>query len=179
MEYKTIHDLCTIIADCPHSSPIWTENGKIVIRNNNIKNGRINLSSPSFTDVEHFEQRIRRAVPRAGDIIITREAPIGEVGMIPEGVECCLGQRQVLLRANETICDRHYLLYALQAPYAQYQMSWSNGTGTTVSNLRIPHLEKIQIPVLPLAQQKQVSSILHAIEERIINNEKINDNLAA
>ncbi len=178
-ENKTIRELCSLVVDCPHSSPTWTDRGKIVIRNNNIKKGRIDLSSPSFTDEEHFNQRIKRAVPKPGDIIITREAPIGDVGMIPEGVECCLGQRMVLLRPNENVCDNHFLLYSLQSRYVQHQISWSEGTGTTVSNLRIPHLEQIRIPIVPLSKQKQIASILRAIEERITNNDQINDNLAA
>lgn len=37
MEYKTIKELCDLVVDCPHSTPTWTEHGKIVIRNNNIK----------------------------------------------------------------------------------------------------------------------------------------------
>lgn len=177
MEYKTIKELCDLVVDCPHSTPTWTEHGKIVIRNNNIKNGRIDFTSPSFTDDEHFAQRIKRAVPKAGDIVITREAPMGEVGMIPEGIECCLGQRMVLLRANERICDKHYLLYGLQSQFVQHQISWSEGTGTTVSNLRIPHLEQIRVPYVPLDQQKKISSVLYALEDKIENNRKLNDNL--
>lgn len=177
MEYKTIKELCDLVVDCPHSTPTWTEHGKIVIRNNNIKNGRIDFTSPSFTDDEHFAQRIKRAVPKAGDIVITREAPMGEVGMIPEGIECCLGQRMVLLRANERICDKHYLLYGLQSQVVQHQISWSEGTGTTVSNLRIPHLEQIRVPYVPLNQQKKISSVLYALEDKIENNRKLNDNL--
>ena len=100
MKYKTLKELCEVISDCPHSTPKWTDHGKIVVRNNNIKNGRIDLSSPSYTDEENFRQRIKRVIPQPGDLIITREAPMGEVGMIPEGIECCLGQRMVLLRAN-------------------------------------------------------------------------------
>ena len=48
IEYKTIRELCSIVVDCPHSTPKWTEDGKIVVRNNNIKNGRINLTAPSL-----------------------------------------------------------------------------------------------------------------------------------
>lgn len=179
MEYKTIKELCDLVVDCPHSTPTWTEHGKIVIRNNNIKNGRIDFTSPSFTDDEHFAQRIKRAVPKAGDIVITREAPMGEVGMIPEGIKCCLGQRMVLLRANERICDKHYLLYGLQSQFVQHQISWSEGTGTTVSNLRIPHLEQIRVPYVPLDQQKKISSVLYALGDKIENNRKLNDNLHA
>ena len=148
IETKTIRELCELVIDCPHSTPTWTSQGKIVVRNNNIKNGRIDISSPSYTDEEHYKQRTKRAVPRPGDIIITREAPIGEVGMIPDGVECCLGQRMVLLRPNPDVCNNYYLLYSLQSRFVQHQISWSEGTGTTVSNLRIPHLEQIKICLL-------------------------------
>lgn len=177
-EFRTIRELCSVVVDCPHSTPKWTANGKIVIRNKNIKHGKIDFSSPSYTDDEHFAQRIKRAKPQPGDIIITREAPIGDVGMIPENTECCLGQRMVLLRANQSVCDNFYLLYSLQSLYVQHQISWSEGTGTTVSNLRIPHLEQIQIPYLPLEQQAKISSVLRALEEKIENNRRLNDNLA-
>ena len=176
-EFRTIRELCSVVADCPHSTPKWTTSGKVVVRNNNIKHGRIDLSLPSYTDEEHFAQRIKRAKPHPGDIIITREAPIGDVGMIPENTECCLGQRMVLLRADQSVCDNFYLLYSLQSLYVQHQISWSEGTGTTVSNLRIPHLEQIQIPYLPLEQQARISSVLRALEEKIAINKKINDNL--
>lgn len=176
-EFRTIKELCTIVADCPHSTPKWTEQGRIVLRSNNIKNGWINLSAPSYTDEDNFQQRIKRAVPQSGDIVITREAPMGEVGMIPDGVECCLGQRMVLLRANSEICDNYYLLYSIQSTYVQHQISWSEGTGTTVSNLRIPHLEQIKIPYVPLEKQKKIASVLKCIEEKIRNNQKINENL--
>ena len=176
-EFRTIRELCSVVVDCPHSTPKWTTSGKIVVRNNNIKHGRIDLSSPSYTDEEHFAQRIKRAKPQPGDIIITREAPIGDVGMIPENTECCLGQRMVLLRADQSVCDNFYLLYSLQSLYVQHQISWSEGTGTTVSNLRIPHLEQIQIPYLPIGQQMKISSVLRSLEEKIENNRKLNDNL--
>ena len=156
----------------------WWDGPHIYVEEN-IKNGRIDFTSPSFTDDEHFAQRIKRAVPKAGDIVITREAPMGEVGMILEGIKCCLGQRMVLLRANERICDKHYLLYGLQSQFVQHQISWSEGTGTTVSNLRIPHLEQIRVPYVPLDQQKKISSVLYALGDKIENNRKLNDNLAA
>ena len=177
IECRTIKELCSVVVDCPHSTPTWTAEGKIVVRNNNIKNGRIDFSSPSYTDDEHYQQRIKRATPQGGDIIITREAPMGEVGMIPEGIVCCLGQRMVLLRANPDICDNYYLLYSLQSRYVQHQISWSEGTGTTVSNLRIPHLEQLKIPYLPLSKQRQVSSVLRCLEGKIEQNRVINDNL--
>ncbi|MCG5078104.1 restriction endonuclease subunit S [Paraburkholderia tagetis] len=166
-DVRPLRDLCSLIADCPHSTPVWTDSGYLVIRNQNIKGGRLDLSSPSFTDAEHFEHRIRRAKPTEGDIIFTREAPMGEVCMIPEGLECCVGQRQVLLRPNPDVVDGRYLLYALQSPQVQHEIGWNEGTGSTVSNVRIPVLESLKIPTPLIDVQREIGSVLGALDDRI------------
>ena len=83
----------------------------------------------------------------------------------------------VLLRPNPDICNNYYLLYSLQSRFVQHQISWSEGTGTTVSNLRIPHLEQIKIPYLPLEEQEKIASTLRVLDEKINLNRGINANL--
>ena len=170
-------ELCESITDCPHSTPEWTESGNIVIRNQNIKNGRLDLSSPSYTNDEDFLKRLTRAKPAAGDIIITREAPMGEVCLVPQNLQCCLGQRMVLLKPDRAKVNGTYLLYALMSRDVQFQISWSDGTGTTVSNLRIPHLCQLKIPCPDIAYQNRIATMISAIDGRIENNWRINDNL--
>lgn len=169
--------MCEAVVDCPHSTPVWTKSGYVVLRNQNIKDGRLDLSDPSFTDEEHFKQRIRRMAPRPGDIVITREAPMGEVCKIPEGLTCCLGQRQVLLRPKADV-DADYLLYALQSPFVQNQVRWNEGTGSTVSNIRIPVLEKIEIPRHDQAETK-IAKALGSLDSKIDLNRRINRTLEA
>lgn len=176
---KKLNDLCVSITDCPHSTPKWTSEGKLVIRNQYIKNGKLDLTNPSFTDEESFIKRRNRAKPSTGDIIITREAPMGEVCIVPGNLECCLGQRMVLLKVNDAVCDNRYLLYTLMSRTVQNQISWSNGTGTTVSNLRIPHLENIDIPFIPLNEQRSIAATLSCLDDKIELNNKINANLEA
>lgn len=177
MEKRQLKELCCSITDCPHSTPKWTDSGKVVIRNQNIRNGRLDLSTTYYTDEENFKKRRVRAIPESGDLIITREAPMGEVCMIPEGLECCLGQRMVLLKPNPEICDSRYLLYCLLSRDVQHQISWSEGTGTTVSNLRIPHLEQLEIPFRDLATQKKIGKVLGVIDAIIDNDDARNQNL--
>ena len=169
--------ICSLIADCPHSTPVWTNSGSVVLRNQNIKNGRLDLSEPSFTDAEHFAHRILRAKPTVGDIVITREAPMGDVCMIPEGLECCLGQRQVLLRPNPEIADPKFVLYALQSQSVQHQIGWNEGTGSTVSNLRIPVLKALNIPTPPLKEQRAIAHILGTLDDKIELNRRMNQTL--
>ena len=177
LKTESLASMCEAVVDCPHSTPVWTDSGFVVLRNQNIKDGRLDLSAPSYTDEEHFKQRVRRMAPRPGDIVITREAPMGEVCKIPDGLTCCLGQRQVLLRPKAGI-NADYLLYALQSPVVQEQIRWNEGTGSTVSNIRIPVLEKIEIPRLGASEQF-IAAALKSVDDKIDLNRRINQTLEA
>jgi type I restriction enzyme, S subunit len=111
--------------------------------------------------------RNRRAKPSPGDIVITREAPMGEVCVVPDGLECCLGQRQVLLRPEPKKVNPRFLLYALQSPDVKQQIDWNEGTGSTVSNLRIPVLKALKIPTPDRSSQDGVAGLLGALDDRI------------
>ncbi len=178
-QQATLDSVCALIADCPHSTPRWTEDGYLVIRNQNIKNGKLDLSERSYTDLEHYQIRIRRAKPQFGDLILTREAPMGDVCMVPDGLECCVGQRQVLLRPNQQKILPRFLLYAIQSPAVQHEISWSEGTGSTVSNIRIPVLKRIKVPLLPIAKQHEIAETLGALDDRIALLRETNATLEA
>ena len=173
----TLEEMCELVVDCPHFTPEWTEIGYIVIRNQNIRNGCLDLSQPSFTHEADFKRRIKRARPRAGDIIFTREAPMGEVCIVPPGLECCVGQRQVLLRPAKDL-DGCYLFYALQSPYVRHQIVWNEGTGSTVSNVRIPVLKVLKIPRLGSAESA-IAHLLTALDHKIELNRRMNETLEA
>ncbi len=170
-------DLCEAIVDCPHSTPAWTESGVIVLRSENIRDGRLDLTRTRYTDEAHYAERTRRAEPRAGDLVITREAPMGEVCMIPDGLRCCLGQRMVLLRSDPSKSDSRYLLYALQSDAVQREIQVHEGTGSTVSNLRIPLLEALSIPHHPLVEQKRAAHVLGTLDDKIELNRRMNATL--
>jgi len=179
MAFETEHleQICELVIDCPHSTPTWLDEGILVIRNTNIRNGRLDFSKPSFTNEENYQYRSKRAEIQENDIIFTREAPMGEVCIIPKGLKACVGQRQVLLRAGNDINPK-YLFYALQSPYVQHQVSWNEGTGTTVSNIRIPFLKNFLIPRNKNSED-QIAHILSTLDDKIELNRKMNETLEA
>jgi len=179
IEMTALDELCEQVVDCPHSTPVWMDTGVIVLRSSNIKNGRLDLSNPSYTDEFHYQERSRRATVLAGDLVITREAPMGEVCLIPENLKCCLGQRMVMLRPDQERCDGKYLLYALQSQRVQNEIRSHEGTGSTVSNLRIPVLKSLPIPTPDLANQKAIAHILGTLDDKIELNRKTNETLEA
>ncbi|XUT92572.1 restriction endonuclease subunit S [Ottowia caeni] len=84
-----------------------------------------------------------------------------------------------MLRPDPSKVDGRFLLYALQSPYLQHQIGWNEGTGSTVSNLRIPVLEALQVPTPPVLEQKAVAETLGAIDDRITLLRETNATLEA
>lgn len=176
MKYCKLQELCTDIIDCPHSTPEWKDSGIRVVRNFNLKDGNLDFTDGYFVDEETYLTRIKRAVPEPYDIIISREAPMGVVAMVPENLKCCLGQRLVLLKVDKSKVNPVYLLYVLMSDFVQTQFRRADATGSIVSNLCIPDLKDIIIPVIE-KKQDDVSKLLASINSKLLLNSKINDNL--
>lgn len=166
--------LCSDIIDCSHSTPVWRDRGIRVIRNFNLNEGILDFSKGFFVDENTYLERTKRAVPEAEDIVISREAPMGTVAIIPNDLKCCVGQRLVLLKVDNDICSSSYLLFALMSDFVQSQF---NKIGSTVSNLTIPELKETKIPLVK--NHKSIGKLLESIANKIQVNKQINDNLAA
>ena len=171
MKYYRLKELCTSVTDCPHSTPKWQTEGVRVVRNFNLNHGRLDFTDGWFVDEETYVQRTKRAVPEPGDIIISREAPVGAAAIVPEGMKCCLGQRLVLLKVDRSRISPEYLIFALLSEQVQAQFRRADSTGSIVSNLCIPDLMEIQIPVCGDIQQETVD-ILSGINRAIELNER-------
>ena len=178
-EVVSLEELCTGIIDCPHSTPKWQDKGIPVIRNYNLKDGKIDCANLSFVSEEDYKERVKRAIPEESDIIISREAPMGVVGIVPKGFQCCLGQRLVLLKIDKSKCLPKYLLYTLMSEYVQLQIRRINQTGSIVSNLNISSLRELKIPLHSFEEQKKIANILSAIDDKISLNNQINQDLEA
>ncbi|CCY45291.1 restriction modification system DNA specificity domain protein [Clostridium sp. CAG:1193] len=176
MEIKKLSELCNAIIDCPHSTPEWKTSGIPVIRNYNLVDGNIDIKNLSYVDESTYNSRVKRAKPEEGDIIISREAPMGVVGIVPPNFKCCLGQRLVLLKINKERYNPYYILNILRSNYVQTQIHRVDKTGSIVSNLNIPDLENLDIPIIDDSQDDK-AKILKNINDNILLNNKIIETL--
>jgi len=79
----------------------------------------------------------------------------------------------VLLRPDSRQVVGRYLLFALQSPILQRQILMHEGTGSTVSNLRIPSLEALKVPCPSLDEQGRIAAVLGALEDKIELNREM------
>lgn len=169
-----LQDATTHIVDSEHKSAPEVEKGYPYVKTSDIENGRIHFDDVSYVDEESYEEWTRRLAPEPGDIVLTREAPVGRVGIIPDGKQICLGQRTVLIRPDSEILDNQYLRYLLLSDSVQNKFE-ALSSGSTVDHLNLTDLRSFELPELPdVEDQRKIGKILSNFDEKIKTNQEIN-----
>lgn len=164
-------DVCELIVDCPHSTANDEGAGYPLIRTPNVGKGRLILDGVHRVSKQVYDVRNARAVPKAGDLILAREAPAGNVAIILDGQEVCLGQRTVLIRPDKSKVNPQYLTYYLLAPYAQHELT-SAANGATVAHVNMPKIRGLKINLPDIQEQNRIAGILSTYDDLIATNQK-------
>ena len=155
----------------------WSESGYRALSAKNIKTGRIvHPDTIRYIDENMYRKWMKDEVQR-GDILITSEAPFGQIFFWDSDEKIVLSQRLFCVRIKPEY-DACFIYYYMTTPEFQGELD-GRATGTTVVGLRQPELMKCVIRCPEIQKQKAISAILSSIDAKIIANEKINDNLAA
>lgn len=152
------------LIDYRGKTPEKTKNGIPLITAKIIKNGRIETPN-EFIAKENYETWMRRGVPEPGDVVLTVEAPLGEVAQLGNE-KIALAQRVVTLRGKKNFLNSTFLLYWFQSEEAQEKLA-ARATGTTVVGIKQSELRKVEIKVPPFELQIEVASFLKTLDDRI------------
>jgi len=166
-EEKEIGEICSEIVDCVNrTAPIVDyETEYKMIRTSNVRDYKIDLSETRCVTVETYMRWTRRMIPEIGDIVFTREAPVGEAGIIESNHKVFLGQRTMEYRPNQNLTNPHFLLYQLMGQDVQRQIT-RLGSGSTVKHLSVPDCKKFIIKCPPINLQNQFAEIVEKIEKQ-------------
>lgn len=133
------------IVDCAHkTAPTDESDYARVIGTPDVRNGQISLSAARPVSEETYGAWTERAVPKAGDLIFTREAPAGEVGIVPANQRVCLGQRTVLIQTRGA--QEGYLVWAVLQSNAVQSRIRLKSAGSTVPHLNVADIRSLPIP---------------------------------
>jgi type I restriction enzyme S subunit len=142
-----------------------------MLRTTNVRNGYVDAENVRYVTEETYRKWTRRLVPRRGDIVLTREAPLGDVGKIRTDDAVFLGQRLYHFRPDPTKLDTDFLLYSLLGDDLQSQIR-GFGSGSTVEHMRLEDIPSLEFNVPPLPTQRRIAGILSAYDELIENSQR-------
>ncbi|MGE6135723.1 restriction endonuclease subunit S [Aeromonas salmonicida] len=173
-----IKDACESIIDCVNkTAPVVDyETPFKMIRTTNVRNGRVNTEDVRYVTEETYLQWVRRGRPQVGDIIFTREAPVGEVGILEDAHGIFLGQRTMMYRASNRRADNYFLFYALSSQFCQKQIE-DLSNGGTVAHMRVPDCSEILINLPPRQEQNKIAKIISTWDRAISTTEQLLANI--
>ena len=176
MKYDSfeLQEVCSFI-DYRGKTPPKTASGIPLITAKIIKNGQI-LPPQEYIAESYYSEWMRRGIPKKGAIVLTTEAPLGEVAQIDTDKKLAFAQRVIILEPDERYLVPDYLLYALQDVTLKERIH-AKATGTTVLGIKSAELKKVQIDLPSVVMQRKISSILKDIDRKIRCNQTVNDNL--
>lgn len=122
----------------------------------------MNQNDQKYVDQKTYEAWSARCTPEPGDILITREAPMGEVCLIPVNERICLGQRMMLARLVPDTIDGDFMIYSLRDPKLMDRVQ-DKPLGATVQHLRVGGVETLLVPLPPLAEQHRIVAKVNAL----------------
>ena len=165
-EVNPLYKLANHVIDCPHTTPNFLEGGVLTARTFNISDGVFDFGSASFVSESEYVERISRLEPQYGDIIFTREAPVGEAFVIPKGMKICLGQRTMLIRCDEAFLNPNYLLESLYSEDMRIRFDRMVG-GTTNPHLNVADVRELLVKQPKTKEQIRITNVLAEIRSSL------------
>lgn len=152
-------------------TPQFFESGIPALSAKFVKGGfLINQDSFNYVALELFDSSEKLEV---GDIIMTSEAPLGELFYIAKNTNYYPAQRVFALRANPEIISPSYFNYWLASPLGQSLIK-RRGTGSTVQGIKQSELYKCEVLIPKQEIMERASGVFsQVLLKKEVNGEQI------
>ena len=145
----------------------WGGGGIPALSARNVKMGYINFEDGTYFGSEALYKRwMTSGDAKKNDIVITTEAPLGNVALIPDNRKYILSQRTILLKINPERGISGYLFQVMMSQAFQNLLS-ANSTGSTATGIQRKRFEKLTVSLPPPPEQREIAGALSDVDELI------------
>ncbi len=162
---KKIIELADYV-DYRGKTPKKVESGVLLVTAKNIKQGYLDYSaSQEFIEESAFDDVMRRGKVELNDVLITTEAPLGNVASV-DRTDIALAQRVIKYRGKIGLLDNLFLKQKFLSESFQ-EILKSKATGGTVQGIKGSVLHQIPLIVPSKEEQTKIAAFLSAVDEKI------------
>lgn len=165
--WTDLGSVLTVLADCVNDTPdfLGVPTDYLGLKAQNIKPYDLDLSQRWYVSASDYDVWNRRAVPSPGDILLTREAPVGNACILPSGLQACITQRILLLRTDNEFVSNRYILHYLNSSYFLDQIAEAC-RGLTTPHVRVGDASKLLVPIGSRDDQERVVKYLDLLRHK-------------
>lgn len=165
-----LYDAVSLVIDHRGKTPRklggdWVSNGHRVISALNIRNGKVDDNDHHYISESMYARWMSQPL-RAGDVLMTSEAPLGSVAFVEKDLGWAIGQRLFALRPRPEVLHGRFLYHLLRAGAPRRELL-ARSTGSTVSGIRQAELMKVELALPTTVEQERIVTILDSFEALI------------
>ncbi|WP_367143880.1 restriction endonuclease subunit S [Pantoea stewartii] len=142
-----------------------TNAGTPLIRVNNIKNGKIDVSGIVRIH-DDIAQKHSKTRLNGGELLITVVGAVGECAIVPKNLSGYNVARAVSVAKIKDIFDKRFIAYQFKTEDIKFQM-YGNTNDTVQPTLNLSELKKLIFRLPKLSEQKAIASVLSALDDKI------------
>ena len=143
-----------LFVDYRGKTPAKLSSGVRLLTAKNVRKGQINLSPEEFLSESEYHTWMTRGFPKAGDILFTTEAPMGNAAVVELTERFALAQRVICFQSYGAL-DPAFLVMQILSDQFQFILD-RNGTGVTAKGIKASKLKQLPVAIPPLAEQRRI-----------------------
>ena len=148
-----------------------------VITAMNVNNGRIVKNETiRYVDYDSYNEWMKIPL-QSGDVILTSEAPMGELFYISKKTDYIISQRLFGLRVDKNKCRGIYLYFWFQTPILKADLE-GRASGTTVLGIKLSELKKVMVLIPSILQVERFEIKTKVIMDFLENKKRENEHLS-
>ncbi|MDD2723424.1 MAG: restriction endonuclease subunit S [Methylovulum sp.] len=175
----TLKNAGVSLIDCDHRTPSHADEGYPYIAIPQLKNGHITLEGVRLISKSDYLDWTKKLKPQEDDVIVVRRCNSGDSAVVPRGLECAIGQNLVILRADGTTVNPKFLRWLIRGPGWWEQVKKYINVGAVFDSLKCREIPQYELLIPPLVHQKEIATILGALDDRITLLRETNTTLEA
>lgn len=169
-----ISELCSLITDGTHQTPIYINDGYIFLSSKNVTTGKIDWYNVKYIPKILHEQLYKRITPKKDDILLAKNGTTGIAAKVDKDIIFDIYVSLALLRPKEII-DADYFVFAINNPFTKRKFD-KQLKGIGVPNLHLNSIKETRIPLPPLEEQHKIASILDTVSETLkLRKQQLNE----
>jgi type I restriction enzyme S subunit len=159
-EVKPIETKLECIIDYRGRTPVKTDSGIPLITAKNVREGFLCEEPREFIATDAYDSWMTRGIPEPGDVMITTEAPMGNVARVPD-YKIALAQRLITLPTKKNELSSDFLFWTLHWSRTLERLELLT-SGSTVVGIKQSAFRKVEFSFPPLDEQSKIAALLNA-----------------
>ena len=144
----------------------YTDEGTLLIRNSDIKDGRFEFGDTPIYLENSFAQKNESRMHQLGDVVTVHTGDVGTSAVISENEVKSIGFATIVTRPNKEIIDSNYLCSFLNTEkHKKWAVGVSTGDGRT--NYNLGDYFELVVPVPSIKEQQKIAAFIQKVNHLI------------